>query len=142
MIGANLLDITMSLDRFVAAPNVGVPQPFGEEWKCLHNWLFGDRTTAPTEADREVIQGMFAQAGALVMGRHTSTSEKDHGAMTRLFDHIGPERLPLEKTRVIESPWLPISFFASITGRRGFLPAGIRPRLHEEELIWQSDSLL
>src|SRR5262245_58237071 len=70
MIGANLLDITMSLDRFVAAPNVGVPQPLGKEGEGLHNWLFGDRTTAPTVADREVIQEMFAQAGAFVMG-HT-----------------------------------------------------------------------
>ena len=61
----------MSLDRSVAALNVGVPQPLDEEGECLHNWLFGDGTTAPTEADREVIQEMFAQAGAFVMGRHT-----------------------------------------------------------------------
>src|SRR5215831_15406260 len=71
MFGVNLLDITMSLDRSVAALNVGVPQPLGEEGECLHNWLFGDGTTAPTEADREVIQEMFAQAGAFVMGRQT-----------------------------------------------------------------------
>jgi hypothetical protein len=81
MIGANLLDITMSLDHIVAAPNVGVPQPLGEEGDCLHNWLFGDGTTAPTEADREVSQEMFTQAGASVMGRQLSTPEKDHGAM-------------------------------------------------------------
>ena len=175
----------MSLDRFVAAPNVGVPQPLGEEGECLHDWLFGDRTTAPTEADREVIQEMFAQAGASVMGRQTldagegpwgddgisrvpcfvlthrarATLVKDpttftvvaaglakcleeataaagkkgvcvmsgteiaqHGLKagvvdeirlhlfplpqssgTPLFDHIGPERLAVEKTRVIEA---------------------------------------
>src|SRR5215471_13021947 len=80
MIGANLLDITMSLDRFVSAPNVGEPRPLGEEGECLHNWLFGDGTTAPTEADREVIQEMFAQAEEYVMGRRTlDVGEKPWG---------------------------------------------------------------
>src|SRR5262249_32301613 len=70
MIGANFLDITMSLDRFVAPPNVGVSQPLCEVRECLHNRLFGDGTTAPTDADREV-QEMFVQAGAYVRGRRT-----------------------------------------------------------------------
>ena len=65
---------------------------------------------------------MFAQAGASVMGRQTLDAGEgpwsDAGVVdeirfhlfplllssgTRLFDHIGPERLAVEKTRVIEA---------------------------------------
>jgi dihydrofolate reductase len=180
------LDITMSLDGFVAAPNVGVSRPLGDEGECLHNWLFGDGTILPTDDDREVVQEMFTRTGAFVMGRRTfdvgegpwgndgafrvpcfvlthraratlvkgpttftfitagldkcleeakaAAGERDVCVMggaeiaqqclrarivdemrlhlapmllssgTRLFDHIGPKRLGLERTRVIESP--------------------------------------
>ena len=81
MIGVNLLEITMSLDRSVAALNVGVPQPLGEEGEGLHNWLFG------------IVDEIRLHRAPLLL-----SSGK------RLFDHIGPERLAVEKTRVIESP--------------------------------------
>jgi dihydrofolate reductase len=63
--------MTMSLDGFVAGPNVDLARPFGDGGKCLHNWLFGDGTNAPSETDRQVSREMFSPTGAFIMGRRT-----------------------------------------------------------------------
>jgi hypothetical protein len=39
--GKVTLDITMSLDGFVAGPNRTVEQPLGEGGERLHEWLYG-----------------------------------------------------------------------------------------------------
>jgi dihydrofolate reductase len=68
--GKVFLDITMSLDGFVAAPNVDIARPMGDGGMCLHNWLFGDGTISATRIDREVADEVFAlTTGAFVIGR-------------------------------------------------------------------------
>jgi dihydrofolate reductase len=72
-----VLDITMSLDGFVTAPNDGPGRGLGDDGECLHYWVFGgpwtygeshqDRTGA-TGVDREVLDEAM-QAGAVVVGR-------------------------------------------------------------------------
>lgn len=71
-----LLDITMSLDGFVAGPNQTLEQPLGAGGELLHQWLFrlasfreqhglsGGETNADSEA-----YAWQAGAGAVVMGR-------------------------------------------------------------------------
>ena len=71
-----LLDITMSLDGFVAGPNQTLEQPLGEGGDQLHQWLFrlasfreqhgltGGEVNADTEA-----YAWHTGAGAVVMGR-------------------------------------------------------------------------
>jgi dihydrofolate reductase len=75
--GHVVLDITMSLDGFVTAPNDGPSAGLGENGEVLHYWVFGGpwtydapHTPAQTGADKQVLDEV-AQAGAAVMGRRT-----------------------------------------------------------------------
>ena len=72
-----VLDITMSLDGFVAAPNDGPGHGLGDDGECLHYWVFGGPWTygeahqerpGATGVDREVIDELM-EAGAAVVGR-------------------------------------------------------------------------
>lgn len=66
--GKVVLDATMSLDGFIAGPNVGVEQPMGEGGLRLHDWIF-NTATSPVDADR--VRDAFASTGAVVLGRRT-----------------------------------------------------------------------
>jgi dihydrofolate reductase len=72
-----VLDITISLDGFVTAPNDGPGRGLGDDGEVLHYWVFGGPWTyghedAPgagaTGVDQEVIDELM-QAGAAVVGR-------------------------------------------------------------------------
>ena len=73
--GKVVLDITMSLDGYVAAPNDGVGAGLGVGGERLHNWVFGgpwsydEQTGSPTGVDAEVIEEMFGSVGAVIVGR-------------------------------------------------------------------------
>jgi dihydrofolate reductase len=71
------LDISMSLDGFVAGPNRTVEQPLGEGGEQLHEWVVAlaswreahghpGGTTGP---DDDVLKESVEAAGAIVMGR-------------------------------------------------------------------------
>jgi dihydrofolate reductase len=77
MMGKLTLDISMSLDGFVAGPNQTLDQPLGEGGEALHEWVLpvaswrqshglsgGERN-----ADSEVVEEVLAKNGATVMGR-------------------------------------------------------------------------
>lgn len=71
------LDISMSLDGFVAGPNPTLEHPLGEGGELLHEWGVATaswreahgRSGGETNVDHEVIQEARAAAGATVMGR-------------------------------------------------------------------------
>jgi dihydrofolate reductase len=66
--GLVVLDMSMSLDGFVAGPNVGVDQPMGDGGERLHDWMWAGRT------DREAAefeQELLRPSGAFVLGRRT-----------------------------------------------------------------------
>jgi dihydrofolate reductase len=71
------LDITMSLDGFIAGPNQTLEQPLGEGGERLHEWLvrlasFRERHGLPggeTNGDTEVMEEPLRATGAVVMGR-------------------------------------------------------------------------
>ena len=66
--GKVLLDVTMSLDGFMAGPSVSAELPMGEGGERLHEWLF----KAPRcEVDAEVEREMHETTGAVVLGRRT-----------------------------------------------------------------------
>jgi dihydrofolate reductase len=72
------LQISMSLDGFVAGPHQSVDDPLGERGMLLHQWVFplaawraphgmeGGETTASTP----VVEEILANVGATVMGRN------------------------------------------------------------------------
>ena len=60
-------DFSMSLDGFVAGPNVGMEQPMGEGGEALHAWMFGD----VDPVDARITQQMRANTGAVILGKRT-----------------------------------------------------------------------
>jgi dihydrofolate reductase len=62
-----ILDITISLDGFVTAPNAGQGNGLGDDGLALHAWAIGDRTPD----DEAVLAAATAATGAVVMGRRT-----------------------------------------------------------------------
>jgi dihydrofolate reductase len=71
-----LVDISLSLDGFVAGPADGLGRGLGVGGEPIHDWVMGGSWTyddgAPMRAtglDREVIDEMFAAAGAVIVGR-------------------------------------------------------------------------
>jgi dihydrofolate reductase len=72
-----VLDITTSLDGFVAGPNQTLEQPLGEDGERLHDWITGLATWreqhglsgGETNEDSEVADEAKRETGAYLMGR-------------------------------------------------------------------------
>jgi dihydrofolate reductase len=70
-------DISMSLDGFVAGPEPGPDQGLGKGGEQLHEWVVGlaswreahGKSGGETGVDDDVSREMFADVGAVVMGR-------------------------------------------------------------------------
>jgi dihydrofolate reductase len=80
--GRLTLDISMSLDGYIAGPNQTVEQPLGEGGERLHEWVFGlaawrephGLSGGETNRDSEVVEEAIAAVGATVMGRRMFSS--------------------------------------------------------------------
>jgi len=76
-VGKVVVDISMSLDGFVAGPNPTLEEPLGKKGEELHEWVV--RTNywrerhglegGEEDEDSEVIREAFSSVGASVMGR-------------------------------------------------------------------------
>ena len=58
-------EISMSLDGFIAGPNVRVGNGMGDGGDRLHDWMFD----AQTETDAKIVEEIYASTGAVVMGK-------------------------------------------------------------------------
>jgi dihydrofolate reductase len=75
--GKVVLDITTSLDGFVAGPNDGPELPLGEGGERLHEWLFGLASWrephglegGETNESSEVVEEGVRSSGAIVLGK-------------------------------------------------------------------------
>ena len=63
-----IVDISQSVDGYVAGPGVALDAPFGSAGLRLHRW-HGLDGAAPTEADKAASAAMFDNTGAIVLGR-------------------------------------------------------------------------
>jgi dihydrofolate reductase len=71
------LNITMSVDGFVAGPNQTLEQPLGEGGEQLHEWIVGLESWrehhglegGETNVDDEIVRETHERTGAFVMGR-------------------------------------------------------------------------
>jgi dihydrofolate reductase len=71
------LDITMSLDGFVAGPNASLEHPLGEGGMRLHEWAFAAASWrrqhglsgGEASVDSDILQESLDATGAVVMGR-------------------------------------------------------------------------
>jgi dihydrofolate reductase len=72
-----ILDISMSLDGFVAGPNASLDEPLGENGMRLHEWILVTKAWREAHgleggeesADSELAGELIGQASATVMGR-------------------------------------------------------------------------
>jgi dihydrofolate reductase len=72
------LNISMSLDGYVAGPNQSVTDPLGERGEGLHEWAFATRTFRAVHGmeggaagpDDDIAAEYFQNIGATIMGRH------------------------------------------------------------------------
>jgi dihydrofolate reductase len=72
------LDITMSLDGFVAGPNITLENPLGEGGELLHEWMLGLKAWREPHGleggeegpDDELVRTSVQRNGAVIMGRH------------------------------------------------------------------------
>jgi dihydrofolate reductase len=72
------LNMTMTLDGYVAGPNQSLDDPLGEGGELMHLWMYKLRTFramsgqegGETGTNDEVLQEMFANVGAVIMGRN------------------------------------------------------------------------
>ena len=75
--GKLTLDISMSLDGFIAGPNQTLEQPLGEGGEALHEWAFAleswrerhGLSGGEVNVDSEVVEEALRNTGATVMGR-------------------------------------------------------------------------
>jgi dihydrofolate reductase len=74
LIGMVILHMSMSLDGFVAGPDVGLERPLGQGGERLHEWLFA----SGDPLDAEVAADMVAEIGAVVLGNRTFTVGEQH----------------------------------------------------------------
>jgi dihydrofolate reductase len=120
--GKVVLSASMSLDGFSAGPGVGLDQPMGRGGERLHEWLFDDGDDG--KPDAQIARERVEATGAVVVGRRTfdvgigpwgdvpfpvpcfvlTHAPVLLGAGTRLFDHLGPDQIELERTAWVETP--------------------------------------
>ena len=62
-----VLNITMSVDGFIAGPDISKELPLGKDGPSLHNWLFADKT----EIDSSLLKEVVESSGAVIVGSRT-----------------------------------------------------------------------
>jgi dihydrofolate reductase len=71
-------NITMTLDGYIAGPNQSLDDPLGEGGEDMHLWMYTLKTFREqsgqeggrTGTDDDVLKEMFANVGAVIMGRN------------------------------------------------------------------------
>jgi dihydrofolate reductase len=63
--GKVVSEISMSLDGFIAGPNVRVGNGMGDDGDRLHDWKFD----AKTENDDAIVEELYASTGAVLIGK-------------------------------------------------------------------------
>jgi dihydrofolate reductase len=85
--GKVFVDITMSLDGFVAGPNDGPELGLGEGGERLHEWVFGLASWREPHGleggersrDSEILEEAIANTGSVVIGRRMFDNAKGWG---------------------------------------------------------------
>jgi dihydrofolate reductase len=61
-----LLELSMSLDGYIAGPDVSPDAPMGRGGEALHEWMFDGRSPAESQ---DFENEHFREIGALIIGR-------------------------------------------------------------------------
>ncbi|MBC7870864.1 MAG: dihydrofolate reductase family protein, partial [Chitinophagaceae bacterium] len=71
--GKVFLDITMSLDGFIAGTQITNEQPMGEGGLRLHDWMFKTKS----DVDANLLDEIVETSGAVIVGNRTYTTAID-----------------------------------------------------------------
>lgn len=66
--GKVIVNLTMSLDGYIAGPNVRPDEPMGDGGEQLHDWMFSGKTDE--QAENAGVE-LFAGTGAFIIGKWT-----------------------------------------------------------------------
>ena len=71
--GDLVLSFSMSLDGFIAGPDVSVDRPMGAGGERLHEWMFGTGAAGSParDVDAEMAAELHERAGAVILGKRT-----------------------------------------------------------------------
>jgi len=110
-----VVSLTMSLDGFIAGPNDGVDHPLGtRDGGRLFDWYVsgktaskhGDERFKPKGRNREVVDEMFATAGAALTGRRTydiasgwNGTHPVNGMPVVVLTHRAPDDVPKGRSK-------------------------------------------
>ena len=114
-----IVDLSVSLDGFVAGTGDGMTDPLGRGGQALFAWMAAggeenrvDPRISPPDASVPVVQEWMSGGGAIISGRRTfdiaggwadgHPIDVPIGGGVRLFDLL-PDPITLEQTRVIPS---------------------------------------
>src|SRR5699024_7809848 len=139
--GKVVIDMSISLDGFIAGPNDNSKQPLGENAGVLHNWLFsGDQVSKVneffklSEANRLVHDKSLINAGAIIVGRGTydivngwGGSHPNKGVPVFVVTHKVPETIPegtTPFTRVVDGVVPAVNKAKSVPGPKQIGVAG------------------
>jgi len=95
----------MSLDGFIAGPNVSTDQPMGRDGYILHGWLLAQKT----EADMQLVTELVESSGAVIVGGWTYTV-----AINGVWEQSCPFTCPAF-VLCSESPPAPVEGFTFVT---------------------------
>ena len=104
-----IIELSMSLDGFIAGPDDGGKYPLGERGgEHIFDWyrggttpMHGDERFNPEGANRDVVEEMFRTAGAMLTGRRTyeiagawKGTHPVNGIPVIVLTHHVPENVP------------------------------------------------
>lgn len=111
-----IIDLSISLDGFVAGPDDGKQHPLGTRGgERIFDWyqgggeaIHGDKRFHPAGADRPVVEAMFRDYGAMIFGRRTYDITDGWGGRHPFGDvtlviltHRAPTKVPEGPTRFV-----------------------------------------
>lgn len=110
-----VIDVSMSLDGFIAGPGDGRRFPLGERGgERIFNWFFSGNTPyegtmfKPEGANRRVVAEMFRRAGAMLTGRRTydiangwNGTHPVNGIPVVILTHNPPQNPPRGKSKLV-----------------------------------------
>jgi dihydrofolate reductase len=104
--GKVILDVSMSLDGFIAGPNDSPEMPLGERGQWLHDWIVDSKTNSLRKS--AVLDEIFETTGAIVAGRRVydnwggwGGSHPIPGVPVYVLTHDVPEKVISGKTPFI-----------------------------------------
>jgi dihydrofolate reductase len=108
--GSVIVDLSISMDGFIAGINISPEHPMGLEGSRLHDWFFKPKS----EIDKKMMDEVAESSGAVVLGRRMYDS-----AIDRAWDGVSPFRVDAYVVTSRPAPEKRVDGFTFITDGTG-----------------------